>query len=55
MSNDAGLEVISEERAEEILEEFEAPTRKFKGALNYVVTGLAVMTSLLRCTERLER
>jgi hypothetical protein len=31
MANEAGLEVISEERAEEILEEFEAPTRKFKG------------------------
>ncbi len=46
MATDAGLEVISEERAEEILEEFEAPTRKFKGAMNYVVTGLAVITSL---------
>jgi len=46
VATEAGLEVISEERAEEILEEFEAPTRKFKGAMNYIVTGLAVITSL---------
>ncbi len=46
MATEAGLEVISEERAEEILEEFEAPTRKFKGALGHIVTVLAVITSL---------
>jgi TRAP transporter 4TM/12TM fusion protein len=46
VATDPKLEVISEERAEEILEEFEAPTRKFKGAMNYIVTGLAVITSL---------
>jgi TRAP transporter 4TM/12TM fusion protein len=46
MANEVGLDVISEARAEEILEEFEAPTRKFKGAMNYLVTGLAVLTSL---------
>jgi TRAP transporter 4TM/12TM fusion protein len=46
LTNETGLEVISEERAEEILEEFEAPTRKFKGLMGYIVTGLAVFTSL---------
>jgi TRAP transporter 4TM/12TM fusion protein len=46
VANEAGLEVISEERAEEILEEFEAPTRKFKGILSHIVTVLAVITSL---------
>jgi TRAP transporter 4TM/12TM fusion protein len=46
MANEVGLDVISEARAEEILEEFEAPTRKFKGAMNYLITGLAVLTSL---------
>jgi TRAP-type uncharacterized transport system fused permease subunit len=46
MTSQAGLEVISEERAEEILEEFEAPTRKFKGVMGPVVTALAVITSL---------
>ena len=46
MANEVGLDVISEARAEEILEEFEAPTRKFKGAMNYLITGLAVFTSL---------
>jgi TRAP transporter 4TM/12TM fusion protein len=39
-------EVISQERAEEILEEFEAPTRKLKGTMGTIVTGLAVVTSL---------
>ncbi len=46
MATEAGLEVISDERAEEILEEFEAPTRKFKGAMGHIVTVLAVITSL---------
>ena len=46
MTNETGLEVISEERAEEILEEFEAPTRKLKGVMGPIVTGLAVLTSL---------
>jgi len=46
MATEAGLEVISEERAEEILEEFEAPTRKFKGAMGSIITVLAVITSL---------
>ena len=46
MANGPGLEVISEERAEEILEEFEAPTRKFRGAMGTIVTGLALITSL---------
>jgi TRAP transporter 4TM/12TM fusion protein len=46
MATEAGLEVISEERAEEILEEFEAPTRKFKGAMGSIVTVVAVITSL---------
>ena len=46
MANEVGLDVISEARAEEILEEFEAPTRKFKGAMKYLITGLAVFTSL---------
>jgi TRAP transporter 4TM/12TM fusion protein len=38
--------VISDERAEEILEEFEAPTRKFKGAMDSIVTVVAIITSL---------
>ncbi len=46
MANEQSLEIISEERAEEILEEFEAPTRKFKGLMGHIVTGLAVLTSL---------
>jgi TRAP transporter 4TM/12TM fusion protein len=46
LSHETGLEIISGERAEEILEEFEAPTRKFKGALGAIVTVLAVITSL---------
>ena len=46
MATESGLEVISGERAEEILGEFEAPTRKFKGAMGSIVTALAVITSL---------
>jgi len=46
MADQAGLDVISDARAEEILEEFEAPTRKFKGAMNTLITGLAVSTSV---------
>lgn len=44
--NGYSSEVISEERMEEILDEFEAPTRKLKGKMGYVVTALAVFTSL---------
>ncbi|HYB21740.1 MAG TPA: TRAP transporter fused permease subunit [Thermodesulfobacteriota bacterium] len=40
------LEAISLEKAEEILEEFEAPTRKYKGIIGYISTGLAVFCSL---------
>jgi TRAP transporter 4TM/12TM fusion protein len=39
-------ETISQERTEEILEEFEAPTRKLKGSMGVIVTILAVGTSL---------
>lgn len=46
MASEVEPEVISEERAEEILEEFEAPARKFKGTLGHIVTVLAVITSL---------
>ena len=46
MSDQEHLETISAEKAEEILEEFEAPTRKFSGAMWYVTTGLAVFCSL---------
>ncbi len=46
MATEAGLEIISDQRAEEILEEFEAPTRKFKGTMDHIVTVLAVLTSL---------
>ncbi len=46
MATETGLEAISEQRAEEILEEFEAPTRKFKGTMDHIVTVLAVLTSL---------
>jgi TRAP transporter 4TM/12TM fusion protein len=40
------LETISVERAEEILEEFETPTRKFRGMIGYLTTALAVFTSI---------
>ena len=40
------LETISNERAEEILEEFEAPTRKFRGTMRIITTSLAVFCSL---------
>ena len=46
MSEQEKLETISAEKAEEILEEFEAPTRKFSGAMWYITTGLAVFCSL---------
>ena len=46
MSEQEHLETISSEKAEEILEEFEAPTRKFSGAMWYITTGLAVFCSL---------
>jgi len=39
-------ETISMEKAEEILEEFEAPTRKFMGIMGYITTALAVFCSL---------
>ena len=40
------LDTLSAEKAEEILEEFEAPTRKFSGVMKYVTTALAVFCSL---------
>jgi TRAP transporter 4TM/12TM fusion protein len=40
------LETLSAEQAEEILEEFEAPTRKFSGAMKHATTTLAVFCSL---------
>jgi TRAP transporter 4TM/12TM fusion protein len=40
------LETLSAEKAEEILEEFEAPTRKFSGAMKHATTVLAVFCSL---------
>jgi TRAP transporter 4TM/12TM fusion protein len=46
MAEQERLEAISAERAEEILEEFEAPTRKFSGAMKHVTTALAVFCSL---------
>ena len=46
MSESEHLETISSEKAEEILEEFEAPTRKFSGKMWYITTGLAVFCSL---------
>ena len=46
MANETGLEVIPEQRAEEILGEFETPMRKFSGAPKHLITGLAVLTSL---------
>jgi TRAP transporter 4TM/12TM fusion protein len=46
MAEQERLEAISAERAEEILEEFEAPTRKFTGAMKYATTALAVFCSL---------
>lgn len=46
MSNNPEVEKITEKKAEEILEEFETPTRKLKGTISYIVTGLAVFTSL---------
>ena len=46
MTEPGKLEAISLEKAEEILEEFEAPTRKYKGIIGYISTGLAVFCSL---------
>ncbi len=46
MSNNPEVEKITEKKAEEILEEFETPTRKLKGTISYIVTGLTVFTSL---------
>ncbi len=46
MPEQGELETVSAERAEEILEEIEAPTRKFKGAMGYITTALAVSCSL---------
>jgi TRAP transporter 4TM/12TM fusion protein len=46
VSESEHLETISSEKAEEILEEFEAPTRKFSGMMWYITTGLAVFCSL---------
>jgi TRAP transporter 4TM/12TM fusion protein len=46
VSEQEHLETISTEKAEEILEEFEAPTRKFSGAMWYITTSLAVFCSL---------
>lgn len=46
MADPDRLETISAEKAEEILEEFEAPTRKFSGAMKHATTALAVFTSL---------
>ena len=46
MAEQERLETISAEKAEEILEEFEAPTRKFSGTMKQVTTALAVFCSL---------
>ena len=46
MAEPDGWETVSVERAEEILEEIEAPTRKFKGTMGYITTVLAVFCSL---------
>jgi TRAP transporter 4TM/12TM fusion protein len=46
MADPDRLETLSAEKAEEILEEFEAPTRKFNGAMKHVTTALAVFCSL---------
>jgi TRAP transporter 4TM/12TM fusion protein len=46
MAEPERLETISAEKAEEILEEFEAPTRKFAGAMKHATTALAVFCSL---------
>ena len=46
MAEQGGWETVSVERAEKILEEIEAPTRKFKGAMGYITTALAVSCSL---------
>jgi TRAP transporter 4TM/12TM fusion protein len=46
VADELKTEVISQEGAEEILEEFEAPTRKLKGIMGVIVTVLAVVTSL---------
>ncbi len=46
MAEPERLETISAEKAEEILEEFEAPTRKFSGAMKHATTALAVFCSL---------
>ena len=46
MAEQERLETISAEKAEEILEEFEAPTRKFSGPMKYITTALAVFCSL---------
>jgi len=46
MADPDRLETLSVEKAEEILEEFEAPTRKFSGAMKHATTALAVFCSL---------
>ena len=46
MAEQERLETISAEKAEEILDQFEAPTRKFSGAMKHVTTALAVFCSL---------
>ena len=46
MAEQERLETLTAEQAEEILEEFEAPTRKFSGAMKYITTWLAVFCSL---------
>jgi len=46
LPKDFELDKITQEKAEEILEEFEAPTRKLKGRMGYLVTVLSVFTSL---------
>ncbi len=46
MAEQGKWETISMEKAEEILEEFEAPTRKFMGIMGTISTALAVFCSL---------
>src|SRR5512136_2158581 len=46
MAKPMELETISNDRAEEILEEFEAPTRKYRGFMRTFTTVLALFCSL---------
>lgn len=46
MAEQGKWETISMEKAGEILEEFEAPTRKFMGIMGTISTALAVFCSL---------